>query len=153
MALRDRLVKFAEPQPNTGCWLWTGSITKDGYGRMSRAGQRQKALAHRVAYEVFVGDIPMGLCVLHHCDTPSCVNPDHLYCGSQIQNIADRVARGRSMCGERQYRAKLDPEKIREIRAIASEKTLTRNEIGARFGVTGPNVSDIVNRHTWKHVL
>lgn len=79
-------------EPNTGCWLWLGSL-RSGYGRVSV--QRRGYFAHRVSYEMHKGEIPSGAIVCHSCDTPICVNPDHLFCGTQRDNISDAIAKGR----------------------------------------------------------
>lgn len=86
------------PEPNSGCWLWLGSTDKLGYGKVSVQGH---FLAHRLAYAETHGDIPEGLLVLHKCDVPSCVNPDHLYIGDDQDNMNDMAARGRGNNGWR----------------------------------------------------
>lgn len=80
----------------SACWLWTGGKFKSGYGSIGRGGRGTGcARAHRVSYELNVGPIPPGLHVLHMCDTPACVNPRHLWVGTQQDNMADRKAKGR----------------------------------------------------------
>ena len=81
-SLRERFESLYVPEPNTGCWLWTGSIKPAGYGQIEaggrKTGTRRNALAHRLSYEMFVGPIPMGLDLDHLCRVRSCVNPAHL---------------------------------------------------------------------------
>lgn len=79
------------------CWMWLGVVQPNGYGQF-------KGLAHRWAYEQFVGPLYEGCVIRHSCDEPLCVNPDHLLIGSQADNVADRVARGRSARGPRNKR-------------------------------------------------
>ncbi len=82
---------------SSGCWLWGGLRDVDGYGRLGRgAGCGTRARAHRLAYEAAHGPILPGFCVLHRCDTPACVNPAHLFLGTQLDNVADRDAKGRT---------------------------------------------------------
>lgn len=81
--------------PDTGCWNWIRSKNKDGYGRVFDWENKKLKYAHRVSYEVHKGTIPQGLMVLHDCDNPSCVNPDHLHIGTAAMNAAECIARGR----------------------------------------------------------
>lgn len=88
------------PEPNSGCWLWVGSTIPDGYGYFSVATNKNIG-AHRVSWLLYRGSIPDGAHVLHRCDNPPCVNPDHLFLGDHAANVADRVAKGRSYRGKR----------------------------------------------------
>lgn len=90
----ERFERFVSRNPASGCWLWTGARNPKGYGRFKlRVGGFTGALAHRAAYRLFVGEIPAGLQVAHHCDNPRCVNPSHLYVTDNAGNQADRVRR------------------------------------------------------------
>lgn len=90
---RQRIEERSIPEPNTGCWLWTGALNNKGYGHAGY-GNRKTISASRLSYIAFIGD-PGELNVLHKCDTPSCVNPDHLFVGTQHENIKDCIAKGR----------------------------------------------------------
>lgn len=81
------------PEPNSGCWLWTASINEWGYGTFNVAGKN--VLAHRQSFELHRGPIPAGLQVLHHCDTPCCVNPSHFFLGTNHDNVLDSHRKGR----------------------------------------------------------
>ncbi len=98
--LADRLLGRMTPEPTSGCWLWTGSLSVSGYGfiREGRRGSKQ-VLAHRAAYELFRGAIPPGLFVRHDCDNRACVNPTHLRLGTVEDNARDRTLRGRGWRG------------------------------------------------------
>ena len=94
LALQSRIFEKMTPVPEAGCWLWDGAVDKQwGYGWI-RVGRKMKK-AHRVSFEAFKGPIPRGLLICHKCDVPSCVNPDHLYSGTNLQNMRDRHDRGR----------------------------------------------------------
>lgn len=92
-APRVRFERYVAKQPN-GCWLWTASLDKKGYGKATVNGGGWK-LAHRVAWELYRGEIPDGLCACHACDTPACVNPEHLFIGTQQDNVDDMARKGR----------------------------------------------------------
>jgi hypothetical protein len=93
-ALEARFWKYVNPEPNTGCFLWGGSLNNQGYGQLRMSKTVLKSATH-VAMELAGSPVPMGLFVLHRCDVPACVNPDHLFIGSQKDNIADCIAKGR----------------------------------------------------------
>jgi hypothetical protein len=127
------------PEPFTGCWIWTRGVTSRGYGALYQNGQ---ILAHRFSYQVFKGAIPEGLHVLHNCDTPSCVNPDHLYLGTHADNMLDKKRKGR--CAT----TKLTDAQVAEIKLSSESGT----SLAKRFGVYGSTISDIRTRTTWKHI-
>ncbi len=136
------------------CWHWTGSKTKLGYGQFGfRQGAKVHVFyAHRVAYSLSVGEIPEGLLVLHHCDNPSCCNPDHLFVGTDADNMRDRDSKRRQNKGETVVFAKLKEADVMEIRQLYARGGLTRKEIGDRFGIKPNNVSLITTRKIWKHL-
>lgn len=90
--------KYISAETLEGCWIWIGAKHKNGYGSTKR---HKSGYAHRYIYELMIGKIEDGLCVCHKCDNPSCVNPDHLFLGTQLDNIQDRVKKGRSHGGRK----------------------------------------------------
>jgi hypothetical protein len=92
-SIRDRLLAWSIPEPNSGCWLWLGALFNDGYGAMTANGKCRRA--HRISYQEFVGPIPDGLHLLHSCDVPTCINPDHLRPGTPKDNKGDQISRNR----------------------------------------------------------
>lgn len=128
------------------CEEWTGRRNDKGYGYV---GDRR---AHRVAWERAHGPIPAGLCVLHRCDNPPCVNVEHLFLGTQAENIADRHAKGRdngARPGEDHFAAKLTNTQVLEMRARYSAGGVTQRQLADEYGVSRGNVSKIVNRRTY----
>ena len=93
MTPEECIQKHAEK--GVGCWVWRGKILKPGMGYGLASQHAKWQLAHRLSYKTFVGPIPDGMQVLHRCDTPACVNPDHLYLGTQADNMKDMTAKGR----------------------------------------------------------
>jgi hypothetical protein len=111
------------------CVIWPARIDKDGYGVMV-IGRKNKR-AHRVFYTLFVGPIPDGMCVMHSCDTPACINPEHLSVGTHQENMVDRTKKRRGPIGLRNGNAKLSAEQVLQIRA----GTLSRDQALERFGL------------------
>lgn len=143
------------PVTETGCWLWLGCCDQKGYGLVSL--NRVTKRAHRVSYEAATGIAPGDLQVLHKCDTPCCINPDHLFLGTNQDNVADKVAKGRQasgdvvamgMRGERQGSRKLCEQSVREI-LRSSERGV---DLALRFGISQSVVSEIRSRKAWRHV-
>lgn len=91
---RERFERLFIPEPNTGCWLWLGSVNAEGYGKFLVEKSRGPELAHRAAVELYTGHrIPQGVLGCHHCDTPACVNPSHIFLGSHADNRRDSIER------------------------------------------------------------
>lgn len=147
----ERFKSYISPCPNTGCWFWTGTGNGD-YGFFRKPGGYY--YAHRVAYELFNGQIGDGLLVRHSCDVPICVNPDHLLVGTQADNLVDMDARGRrvSSPGESNGQARLTEEIVREIRLYHAASGQSTHSVARHFGISQGQCYRIVRRQAWKHV-
>lgn len=139
-----------------GHWLWTGLVGENGYGGFQLDGK--KRLAHRVAWELVNGPIPYhdsfhGMTVCHSCDVRNCVNPRHLFLGTQAENIKDRDRKGRraSTQGENHPSCFLENEDVLEIRRLA-DRGVKQMDIADKFNISRGMVSMIVNRKSWKHI-
>lgn len=132
------------PVTESGCWIWLGTIRVDtpagGYGGMRIDGK--SLLAHRYCYELHKGPTPKGMHVLHKCDVPSCINPDHLYLGSHADNMRDRDARGRNGL------AKLNNAQALNIRDSLHEQSA----LCVKYGISPQTILDIRSGRTWRHL-
>lgn len=155
--IEDTIERFKskfEKDEITGCWNWTAGKAY-GYGRFRFAGWMQ--FAHRVAYQLYIGEIPDGLYCLHHCDNPSCVNPGHLFLGTQSDNMRDRDNKGRgggggaAPYGERNGKAILTEDKVRTIRTMWSTGT-RQSSLAREFGVAQSTISGIIHFRNWKNI-
>ena len=130
----------------SGCWMWTAAIfPARGYGAFCFEDEQ---LAHRVAWRLYRGSIPEGMFVLHRCDVPACVNPDHLFLGDQTENMADKVRKGRQSKGAGTGSAKIVEDKVAAIIADGRKQ----KEIASEYGVSQSTVSAIKRRKTWKYL-
>ena len=155
---------FANVDRSGDCWLWTGKTDKDGYGLFYADGGDFRA--HRAAYEIGHGVAPGDLCVCHRCDNPRCVNPDHMFLGTNAENTADRDAKGRTARGDRSGSrtcpesvprgencgtSKLTEGAVRSIRLALAAGT-RQESLAQEFAVTQGAISRIALNKTWRHV-
>lgn len=148
LSLMDRLM--ARCIKSTGCWDWTGSVDAKGYGRLNVGNRPMQA--HRTSWEAFRGPIPGGQHVLHRCDNPKCIRPEHLFLGDQASNMADKMAKKRHRYGVSRGTdhgcSKLNEEQVREIRASTGPSRI----IAELYGISGRQVRDIRTLKVWKHL-
>lgn len=130
----------------TKCWNWIARKTRAGYGQFNFNGATYQA--PRVAWILYVGEIPEGLWILHRCDNPARVNPDHLFLGTQDDNMKDMAKKGRGTRGEKAYTCKLNVDIVKEIR---NSKESTRY-LSNQYGITMTTVYQIKHRESWKWV-
>lgn len=138
------------------CWEWIGARKPKGYGNVSIDGKH--TTAHRAAFTFANGPIPEGYMVCHVCDNPPCCNPHHLMLGTTKSNYVDMVMKNRmdfhkrKAIGERNFNAKLNAEKVRQIRELYAGGGLSMQKIGDMFAVTMTAVRGVIRGKTWRHV-
>jgi hypothetical protein len=147
--LLSRFEKKFIREANDGCWLWIGATVRGGYGSIGIAGSRTRS-AHRVAWELYKGPLNATQWVLHRCDTPACVNPQHLFLGTPGANAADRAQKGRSakQFGEANPRSRLSEAQVLAIRA----DNRPGRRLAPLYGVTPATIQSVRNGQTWKHL-
>lgn len=163
-AFWTRVNKWPGPQATSDCWLWTGCIGKgrgDGYGTLCCEGRVQRA--HRVAWQIANGPIPAGMQVLHHCDTRNCVKPEHLFLGTNYDNVQDKVAKGRHprglqasltsnpRRGEDHPKALLTEARVLEMRSLYTGGMRVK-AIADRFGMRCHVANMVIHGRRWAHV-
>jgi hypothetical protein len=143
----NRIFDKKHKKLDCGCWQWKGVCTSSGHGQIGSKG------AHRFSYERYKGNIPEGIYVCHHCDNPGCVNPDHLFLGTPLDNMQDMIKKGRDRKakGETSGTHKLKEKDIKNIRKLSKEGK-NYKEISEIFGIHRSTVGQIVRNERWKHL-
>ncbi len=149
---KERFLSKIEIITETGCWIWMGPAGRTPYGSFYK--KTGSGPPHRYSYQIHNGEIQKGLCVLHHCDVPLCVNPKHLFLGTIKDNSVDMVMKGRQNKGEKVNTAKLTSGEVLEIRRRYAEFSGigVKSLLARQFDTTVSNISYILNRTTWKHL-
>jgi hypothetical protein len=157
-SLRERFWRYVHRAGADECWEWTG-YTQKGYGAIGLGHKGAgMARAHRVSWELANGPIPDGLLVCHRCDNRRCVNPAHLFLGTNDDNMRDMAEKGRAhgpgarVAGEKNGSARLSAEQVRALRKACATGKLTQHEIAAAYGVSPSLISAIVRREAWTHL-
>jgi hypothetical protein len=152
--LFDRFEKYYTP--TEGCWIWFGAKNRKGYGQLgiTVGSKKTTARAHRIAYEKYIGSIPKGVLVLHKCDVPACVNPEHLFLGTDKDNAIDRNAkkRNRSNKGENNHTCKTSIHTVTTIKQML-KAGFSRKELVEFFHKTKNIVDCIATGKSWQHVI
>lgn len=142
------------PELKTRCWVWTACRVFNGYGRFGISDPiKHVELAHRMSYKIEIGVIEDGFYVLHRCDNPICVNPNHLFTGTQKQNISHMVSKHRGRVGSQYEHSKLNEATVELILKMRKETGASHKEIGMKFNVPRRHVGKIIGRAIWRHVI
>ena len=151
----ERFWLYVNKDCENGCWEWNGkSCTIDGYGRIKSGGKMIRT--HRISYDLHhpltkpIQDIKLS--VLHACDNPKCVNPQHLRLGTPQENTNDMVERERHAIGEQHGSAKLTELQVLEIRERYINEKISHKKLGQEYKVGKTTISDIINRKRWTHL-
>lgn len=174
---KEKIFSNTIPEPNSGCWIWDGTLGSGGYGVtiVCISARKMSLRAHRISYAAFNNvEIDNGL-VCHKCDNPSCVNPDHLFLGTHLDNMRDMKKKGRSAWDKseeyREIRREIGRRIPRDKRArgeqcnlstltvakvvamqVDAEKNMNFTKLGEKYGCTPGHVWKIISRRAWKHV-
>lgn len=132
------------------CWNWGNYSKTRGYGRIGVAGKNR--FAHRISYEIAFGEIPTGLLVCHRCDNPSCCNPNHLFLGTNGDNNADMMRKGRNAQpkGDQVKHSKLTSQQVRIIREVFAGGGISKAELARQYGVDRSHMCRILKGTNWK---
>lgn len=151
--IAERLDARTEIVTESGCWLWTGYTNPKGYGYIGKNPFTKEVTVHRARWELVHGPIPGGVHILHRCDVPCCSNPDHLFAGSNQDNVDDKMNKGRHKPnkGINHGMAVLADEQVLDIRRRYSDGE-RQVDLADHFGVTRQQVYVIVHRKQWKHI-
>lgn len=150
---QNKVLSQIENNPETGCWEWANYISRTtGYGQI--VYQKKFWLAHRFSWAAYNGSIPHGMLVCHKCDNRKCVNPSHLFLGTQQDNVRDMLSKGRgaNINGSRNPQAKLTLGQALEIRKLAEARDIPQHKIASLYGIKQQTVSRILNRLRWSSV-
>lgn len=164
---------WAKVKRTDACWLWVRGRNAHGYGIASNGKKSGLILAHRLSYELTYGPIPTGLHVCHHCDNPPCVRPDHLFLGTDADNVADMMRKGRYgpprsqpkgaeswsrnhldrlARGQGHGCARLTDEQVMELRRLRIQDGLTLTQLTEMFAISKSQAFRIVRRQSWTHL-
>jgi hypothetical protein len=147
---------FAKVEKTPTCWIWKGAHKAKGYGTIGvgkkSMGNRKNAYAHRISWEMANGEkIPDGLFACHKCDNPPCVNPEHIFIGTNSENILDSVAKKRFPIASRHYRARLKDSDVQVIFEMR-KSGLKHREIAEKYGVCRELITHVLNRQAYKSI-
>ena len=153
MAVNSRVVldRFRNKYEVYGdCWIWVAARTEKGYGRYFHNGRLERA--HRASWMIHVGEIPDGMQVLHDCDNPACVKPEHLWLGTNRQNMDDKIAKDRQRRGSDMTTAVLNETIVREMRNNYTGRYGEQAALAKKHGVKISTIGAALSGANWRHV-
>jgi hypothetical protein len=139
-------------QKGDGCWEWTGATFPGMYGKLYVLELRKEVAVHRVSWEIHFGPIPEGMLVCHTCDNRLCVRPEHLFLGTNAENMADMVQKARASRGEARPTARLTAENVVAIRTAYAAGGTSHRLLGEEYGVSETTIRAVISRAHWRHV-
>lgn len=153
--VRERFYSKIEIIPFHDCWEWVGAASSDGYGVIRINGKNIRS--HRFSYKEFIGYIPKEICVCHKCDNHKCVNPKHLFLGTNKDNMQDMVKKGRQSKGDSHYYSKLSSDQVKcilnkYIRGTGSKNRGNILYLSKIFNISRRQIGKIIRREKWKHL-
>lgn len=149
-AAEDYLMNRSSPEPMSGCWLWNGYIDALGYGRAAHPTENK---AHRIMWTMFHGAIPKGKKILHKCDVRCCINPDHLFLGTQADNVLDMTRKGRGRTvpqpGEKNGMSKLTRTQVDKMRELRKSTNLPYAKIAKIYNIAAMTAFRAITNQSW----
>lgn len=152
---RERFWSRVKKRGVNDCWLWNSTLAGSGYGLLSYTPERKKRVhlfAHRISYFLAHNTLPADLDVCHRCDNPPCVNPNHLFLGTQQDNVADMVQKGRQLRGSKVYTVKLTADEVQRIRILRFRDNYSHQKLARRFNVSDEQIRCICLWIYWKYL-
>lgn len=151
-SVQERFWSKVNRDNDDGCWEWVGGKVRGGYGWFKSDDKHYQA--HRFVWMITYGEIPNGMLICHTCDNPSCVNPKHLWLGTDKTNAEDRVRKKRQSRGTTNHpKIRVSPEQVKEMRKVYSLGNISMRKLASIYGICYSETNAILNHRTWKDVL
>lgn len=147
---RARFWAHVPSTPSVGCWEWVGVLLSSGYGQFKADGRRVSA--HKYAFELHRGPVPLGLFVCHTCDNPACVRVSHLFAGTPKENLRDASDKGRMRHGERHPASKISEDDVKLIRSRFVPRKYSQRRLAREFNLAQSTIGSILRKEIWRHV-